>query len=127
MIAHPAQRMTEKVTVFHRPDPSKDFWEGRAVEGSWQERRQRMVSADGTVQNVDVLTVQIPEDQGDVEASKGDYLFRGSSSFSGATRALLSAHEGLKKVGTVRDLRGGLEGIRGPLTRYASALVLEAD
>lgn len=126
MIAHPAQRMTVEVTVFHRPDPSEDLWVSQTVEGSWQMRRVRSVTADGTVQNLDVLTVQIPEDQG-AEASMGDYLLKGAASFSGTTRELRTAYTDLRKVGTVRDLRGGLEGISGPLTRYASALVLEAD
>lgn len=127
MIANPAKRMTEAVTVFHRPESTQDLWVAQTVEGAWQMRTDRLVLNDGTVQNVDVLTVQIPEDQGEVEVATGDYMYRGVSSFSGGLRGLLSAHKGLRKVRGIRDLRGGLGGISGPLTRYASVLVLEGE
>jgi len=52
---------------------------------------------------------------------------RGPFSFSGDTAALRALlPEGSRRVGAIRDLRGGLSGISGPVTRYASALVLEA-
>ena len=58
----------------------------------------------------------------------GDWLVRGALSASGLTTSELRPllPEGSRRVGTIRDLRGGLSGISGPVTRYASSLVLEA-
>lgn len=126
MRADVAGRMTEAVTVVHR-FAGLDLWASATVEGSWQVRREALVGADGMVQWGDRLTVQVPGDQGDVAVAEGDWLVRGPFTFSGDTaslRALLP--EGSRRVGAIRDLRGGLSGISGPVTRYASALVLEA-
>lgn len=126
MRADVAGRMTEAVTVVHRFS-GLDLWSSTTVEGSWQARREALVGADGMVQWADRLTVQVPGDQGDVAVAAGDWLVRGAFSFSGDTAALRALlPEGSRRVGTIRDLRGGLSGISGPVTRYASALVLEA-
>lgn len=127
MRADVAGRMTEAVTVVHRAE-GLDLWTSRTVEGSWQVRRVASVGADGTTQWVDRLTVQVPQDQGDVAVALGDWLVRGALSASGLTTSELRPllPEGSRRVGTIRDLRGGLSGISGPVTRYASSLVLEA-
>ena len=121
-----ARRMTEEVTLVHRTGAFTDSWTSSTYQGSWQFRQERSVGADGTVQSVDVLTVQIPEDQGDVEASEGDWLVRGAFSYEGNTSQLVSQlPQGSQKVKTIRDMRGGITGMRG-IERYASVLVLEA-
>ena len=126
MRADVAGRMTEAVTVVHRFD-GLDLWASSTVEGSWQVRREALVGADGMTQWADRLTVQVPGDQGDVAVAMGDWLVRGEFTFTGDTAALRPLlPEGSRRVGTIRDLRGGLSGISGPVTRYASALVLEA-
>lgn len=127
MRADVAGRMTGEVTIVHRLE-GLDLWASRTVEGSWQVRRVASVAADGTVTWADVLTVQVPGDQGDVPVALGDWLVRGAMSASGLTTAELRPllPEGSRRVGTIRDLRGGLSGISGPVARYASALVLEA-
>lgn len=127
MRVRPEQRMTETITVIHRTSVMVDEWVSQTVEGAWQLKTKRLVASDGTVQDTDVLVVQIPEDQGDVDVAIGDYLYRGALSFIGTTSELVRSFEGLKKVGSIRDARGGLQGISGAITRYASSLILEAD
>lgn len=129
MRANIPERMTEPVTIAHRLSPTLDAWETTTYPAcNWQERRSRLVAADGTIQNVDTLIVQIPEDMGVVAVEMGDYLIRGEYAFQGTTRELVEwLPEGSKKVSRFRDLRGGLSGIRGGVLRYASSLVVEGE
>lgn len=126
MRADAAARMTEPVTIVRQV--ADDRWESSTYPRcSWQARRIRYVGADGLAADQDAVLVQIPEDQGEAMASQGDYLVRGEFSYSGDAIGLADAlPEGARRVGTIRDLRGGLSGIGGPIERFASSLVLEA-
>lgn len=129
MRVDPEKRMCEPVTVVHRASRRADAWKSRTVEGSWQVTSRREVGADGTAAYADVLTVQIPEDQGEVPVSMGDYLVRGAFEFEGTTAELKRAvPEDARVVGSVRDRRGCIQGVAHvPILRWASALVLEAQ
>lgn len=124
MRANVPQRMTETVTILHKVG---EVWVSQIVEGAWQEKLDRIVGSDGTVQRQSSLRVQIPSDQV-VAAALGDYMVRGAFRFRGTTSELVRRlPTGSKKVGAIRDLRGGLSGINDPVLRYASVLVLDAE
>lgn len=129
MNVNPEARMTERVTIVHRTSEDVDAWTSTSLWGSWQETKRRDTDATGSVAWADVLIVQIPEDQGEVSVSMGDYLVRGDFSFEGTSSELVRAlPSGSRRVGTIRDRRGGISGVRNvPMLRYASALILEAD
>lgn len=120
-----AARMEEPVTIAHL---SGGVWSTATyARCAWQVVPERNVDAAGMVTRDDVLRVQIPEDVGPVEVALGDYLIRGGLSYSGDLAGLREVlPEGSRRVSSIRDLRGGLSGVSGALTRWASVLVLEA-
>ena len=118
-------RMAEAVTIVHLDG---ETWRSQVLNGcAWQVRRVRYVGADGMASEQDSLMVQVPGDAGDVEVAQGDWLVRGEFPFEGDALELADAiPEGSRRVGTIRDLRGGITGIGTGVERFASALVLEA-
>lgn len=120
------RRFSEPVTVVHRA--GEDVWQSQTFPRcNWVEDIPSDVSSDGQVSKDPVLVVQVPEDQGEVSASIGDWLVRGEFSYAGDTRGLVqSIPDGSRRITAMSDRRGGLSGISGTLARYASVLVLEA-
>lgn len=120
------QRMEGPVTIAHRT--GEEWVTTTYPRCAWQAVPTRAVDADGTVVREGVLRVQVPEDVGEVQVVLGDYLIPGELEYSGPLRGLVALlPEGARRVSLVRDLRGGLQGVRGPLARWASVLVLEGS
>ena len=119
------KRLTEPVTVVSRV--GEDWTSATYPRCNWVEDIPSDISSEGQISKDPVLVVQIPEDQGLARANVGDWLVRGSFSYTGDTRGLMQAlPEGSRRITSVSDRRGGLSGISGNLTRYASVLIVEA-
>lgn len=119
------KRLTEPVTVVSRT--GEDWTSSTYPRCNWVEDIPSDVSSEGQINKDPVLVVQIPEDQRLASANVGDWLVRGSFSYTGDTRGLMQAlPEGSRRITSVSDRRGGLSGISGRLARYASVLIVEA-
>lgn len=117
-------RFTEPLTVVHKV--GEDLWESSTYPRcSWADSITTDWSAEGQVSKDPIIVAQIPEDQNGT-ASVGDYLIKGTFDYIGGTRGLMDAlPEDARRITSVSDRRGGLSGITGPITRYASVLILE--
>lgn len=119
------KRLTEPVTVVSRV--GEDWASATYPRCNWVEDIPSDISSEGQISKDPVLIVQIPEDQGLARANVGDWLVRGIFSYTGDTRGLMQVlPEGSRRITSVSDRRGGLSGISGNLTRYASVLIVEA-
>lgn len=133
MVVDVAARITEPVTFVRRPDRGADAWECQTYPMcDWQERDARTLSSDGSAGDLPSVVVQVPEDQGDPQASLGDWVVRGTfvPTFAGdvlTTSELLSQLPAASgRIMRQRDLTGGLSALQGPIMRYASVRVYEA-
>ena len=129
-----AERITEPVTVCHRATDADSWTVTTYPMCDWQETRARTASSDGSVGDWEAVTVQIPEDQSPRGLACGDWVVRGvwvpTYDDQGvlSTSALLSQRPAASaRVRSVKDLTGGLSGLCGPITRYASTWVLECE
>lgn len=133
MNVDPAARITEPVTVCHRATDADSWTVATYPLCDWQERRSRTASSDGSLGDWEAVTVQIPEDQHPRDLACGDWVVRGvwvPTLTDGVltTSALLSQRPAASaRVRSVKDLTGGLSGLCGPITRYASTWVLECE
>lgn len=133
MFADPEQTMAEGVTLAHRVSEDVDAWVVSQLPAcSWQDRQERSTSMDGDVQLTQYVVVQVPSDQGEVEAATGDYIIRGMVEVAEpgqvpTTADVLDAVEGAEhiRIMAVRDARGAVSGVDGvPVLRWASSLIL---
>lgn len=133
MNANPEQAMAEGVTLAHRISDDADAWVVSQLPAcSWQQRTARSTSMDGDVQIESYVVVQIPEDQGAVAATTGDYVIRGMVEITEpgvvpTTEDVFSALEGAEhiRIEAARDARGSVSGVSGvPILRWASSLIL---
>lgn len=133
MFADPESTMVEGITLAHRVSDDVDAWSVSQLPAcSWQDRQERSTSMDGDVQITQYVVVQVPSDQGAVEATTGDYVIRGMVEVTEpgevpTTADVLDALDGREhvRVEGVRDARGAVSGVDGvPVLRWASSLIL---
>lgn len=133
MFADPETHMAEGITLAHRVSDDVDAWVVSQLPAcAWQERSERSTSMDGDVQVGSYVTIQIPSDQGAVEAVPGDYVIRGMVEVTepGEVPTTTDVLAALDEYAHVRvldahDARGAVSGVEGvPVVRWASSLIL---